>query len=85
MAKISQSLPSPKILHFLIKMIITNGVFSFMHVSGKKRRGQLKQKPYEGPKSNMTDACTSTADPVVEDDHIQVSVFNSADSSISQL
>ncbi|XP_056012964.1 F-box only protein 38-like isoform X2 [Ostrea edulis] len=39
---------------------------------GKKGRRQLKQEPYEGPKSNMRDECTSTGDPVVEEDHIQI-------------
>ncbi|XP_061189220.1 F-box only protein 38-like [Saccostrea echinata] len=40
---------------------------------GKKRRGrQSKQGHYEGPKSNMRDECTSTADPLVEEDHVQI-------------
>lgn len=47
---------------------------SYMYiVLGKRKKGRRSSpKSKEAPKSNMKDECTSTGDPVVEKDHIQV-------------
>lgn len=42
---------------------------------GKRKKGRRSSaKSTEAPKSNMKDECTSTGDPVVEKDHIQVAL-----------
>lgn len=45
---------------------------------GKRKKGRRSSpKSKEAPKSNMKDECTSTGDPVVEKDHIQILKINS--------
>lgn len=42
---------------------------------GKRKKGRRSSaKSTEAPKCNMKDECTSTGDPVVEKDHIQVAL-----------
>lgn len=60
---------------YLINMNFIGEIFqSFMcFMLGKRKKGRRSSpKSNEAPKSNMKDECTSTGDPVVEKDHIQV-------------
>lgn len=53
-----------KILHFYMCIML-----------GKRKKGRRSSaKSTEAPKCNMKDECTSTGDPVVEKDHIQVAL-----------
>lgn len=52
-----------------------NFQFYMCIMSGKRKKGRRSSaKSTEAPRSNMKDECTSTGDPVVEKDHIQVAL-----------